>query len=122
LLVVASLMSIGLFLIFCSLGIPRLVFSPHASSQADLLEVTKRRFQLQGLIEIAGGVVLIVSLKATGASVLAILNEVAAVVLLVIAALTAWRLKRNGVARSAYAPWAGLALLCLMELVFRLSA
>jgi len=122
LLVVASLMSIGLFLIFCSIGIPRVVFSPHASSQADRHEVTKRRFQLQGLIEIVGGIVFIVSLKATGASVLAILNEVAAVVLLVVAALTAWRLRRNGLARNTFAPWAGLALLCLLELVFRLSA
>lgn len=115
-------MSIGLFLTFCSIGIPRLVFSPHASLQADRLEVTKRQFQMQGVVEIVGGVALIVSLKATGTSALAIVNEVAAAGLLLVASLTAWRLRRNGQASNIVAPGAALAALCLMELIFRFAA
>ncbi len=121
-LVVASLTSIALFLAFFSIGAPRIVFNPHASSQADRLEYTKRRFQLQGALEIVLGVVLVVGLKATGSSALAILNELAAVGLLVLASLTGWRLRQTRVAIRVYGPWFALALACLVELVFRLAA
>lgn len=121
-LVVASLTSIALFLTFFSIGAPRIVFNPHASSQADRLDYTKRRFQLQGILEIILGVLLVIGLKATGSSLLAIVNEVAALSLLVLASLTGWRLRQMRAATRVYGPWLALALACLLELVFRLAA
>ena len=121
-LVVASLTSIALFLTFFSIGAPRVVFNPHASSQADRLEYTKRGFQLQGALEIVLGVLLVIGLKATGSSLLAILNELAALGLLVLASLTGWRLRQTRAAVRVYGPWFALGFACLVELLFRLAA
>jgi hypothetical protein len=122
LLVVASLTSLALFLAYFSIGIQRVVFSPHASAQAGRLEITKRNYRLQGAVEVVAGVLLVVGLKGTGASTLAIVNDAAAVVLLAITAWTARRVARNEESTRAFVPWAALAFACLLELVFRLFA
>lgn len=121
-LVVASLTSLALFLVFFSLGVQRVVYSPHASARAGRLKIAKRHYRLQGLIEVAAGVLLVVGLKGTGVTFLAVVNVAAAVVLLIVTAVTARRVARNEESTRAFVPWAALALACLLEVIFRLFA
>ncbi len=76
--ILASLLSIALFLAFGSIGAQKIVFNPTMSKAADHLGFTKRGYQSIGVIEVLGAIALLVGLASTRSSILGIINEVAA--------------------------------------------
>ena len=121
-LVVASLISVALFLAFFSTGAQKILFNPVTSRQADHLQLSKSAFRRLGVVEIVGGAVLLAGLSAKGSSALAIMNEVAAALLCVLMALTVIGRVRRADGLRLFAPALSLSLLALVELSFRLAA
>jgi uncharacterized membrane protein YphA (DoxX/SURF4 family) len=119
--VVAALLSIALFLAFGSSGAQKLVFNPAMSRVADHLGFTKRSYQRIGGIEVLAAIGLLIGLAAKGSSVLAIINEVSAggLFLLMVAAVTLH--VKKGDALKYIAPALVLAVLLVLELIFRLA-
>ena len=117
--VAASLLSIVLFLAFASSGLQKIGFNPATSKSAERLNVTKRNFQRIGVLEVLGALALLVGLVATGASVLAVLNEVAAGCLALLMAVAVAVHLRQRDAVKYYAPALALGLLAVVELVLR---
>ena len=117
---VASVVSIVLFLAFLTAGLQKVLFSPAMSHAAEHLGLTKRLYQRIGVIEMVAGVAVMVGLVGKGASLPAILNEVAGagLVALMIGAVVVHR--RRSDAFAAYGPALGLGLLAALEVVFRL--
>jgi len=117
---VASILSIILFLAFLTSGIQKVLFNPMASQSAGHLGFSKSAFQRIGMLEIAGGIAVMAGLTAKGASFLAILNEVAAGGLAITMGLAVYYHLREHDGFKVYAPAAGLGLVALLELIFRL--
>ncbi|HEY5265238.1 MAG TPA: DoxX family protein [Acidimicrobiales bacterium] len=118
--VAAALLSIALFLVFGSAGAQKLSFNPAMSKAAGHMGFSKRAYQRIGLLEVLGGLALLVSCVAHGSSFLAILNEVAAGCLVVLMALAVVFHVRKGDAVKFFAPALVIGLLTLLELIFRL--
>jgi uncharacterized membrane protein YphA (DoxX/SURF4 family) len=119
---VASLISLVLFLAFATSGLQRILFNPAMSHLAERLGYSKASFRRLGVAEMVGAVGLLVGLASTGSSVLAIINEVAAAALTVIAFWeVAGQLRRRDTLRS-YSPMLAMGVLALVELAFRLAA
>lgn len=118
--VVASLLSIGLFLAFGSAGAQKIVFNPAMSKAADRLGITKRAYQRIGGVEVLGGIALLIGLAAKRSSPLAIVNEIGAGGLGVMMALVVVAHLRKRDAAKYFAPALVLGVLALVELVFRL--
>lgn len=119
---VASIISIMLFLVFASAGIQKVTFNPLMSAGASRLGFSKSAYQRIGMLEILGAIGLMVGLAATGTSVLAIINDVAAGALAVMMILATATHMRHGEKWKSFAPALGLAGLSLLELVLRLIA
>ncbi len=119
---VASIISIMLFLVFVSAGIQKVTFNPLMSAGASRLGFSKSAYQRIGLLEILGGVGVLVGLAATGTSMLAIINDASAGALTILMILASATHMRHGEKWKSYAPALGLAVLALLELVLRLSA
>ncbi len=117
---VASILSLALFVAFVTAGAQKVIFNPSMSHAAERLGFSKSAYQRIGVAEIVAGVVLIAGLSATGSSLLAILNEVAAagLVLLMIGAVRSHR--RAGEAWRSALPALALGAAALLEVVFRL--
>ncbi|MHB1209927.1 MAG: DoxX family protein [Acidimicrobiales bacterium] len=118
---VASILSIILFLAFLTSGIQKVLFNPMASQSAGHLGFSKSAFQKIGMLEIAGGVAVMAGLAAKGTSFWAILNEVAAGGLTITMILAVYFHLREHDGFKVYAPAAGLGLVALLELIFRLA-
>jgi len=118
---VASILSIILFLAFLTSGIQKVLFNPLASQSAGHLGFSKSAFQRIGMVEIAGAVAVMAGLAAKGTSFWAILNELAAGGLTVTMILAVYFHVRKGDDVKVFAPAAGLAVLALLELIFRLA-
>ncbi|HEY5104710.1 MAG TPA: DoxX family protein [Acidimicrobiales bacterium] len=119
--VAAALLSIALFLAFASAGAQKLSFNPAMSRAADHMGFSKRGYQRIGALELLGGLALLIGCVARGSSFLAILNEVTAGCFVVLMALAVVFHLRKGDAIKYFAPAAVLAILSLLELIFRLS-
>lgn len=119
---VASILSILLFLVFASSGLQKVRFNPMASQSAGHLGFSKTAYQRIGVLEIAGGIGLLVGLSAKASSFWGILNEVAAVGLVVTMLLAVYFHLRKGDNAKIFTPALVLGLLALLELVFRLAA
>jgi uncharacterized membrane protein YphA (DoxX/SURF4 family) len=119
--VVASLLSIVLFLAFSSAGAQKIIFNPVMSKAAGHLGFTKRSYRGIGLIEVLGAIGLLIGLAAKGSSLLAIVNEIAAAGLFVMMVLAVTFHLRNGDKAKYFAPALILGVLALLELIFRLN-
>jgi uncharacterized membrane protein YphA (DoxX/SURF4 family) len=119
--VVASLLSIVLFLAFGSAGAQKLIFNPVMSKAADHLGFTKRSYRAIGGIEVLGAIGLLIGLAAKGSSFLAIVNEIAAAGLCVMMVLAVIFHLRRGDKAKYFAPALVLGVLALLELIFRLN-
>ena len=119
---VTSIISIMLFLVFVSGGIQKVTFNPLMSASAARLGFSKSAYRRLGFLEILGGLGLLVGLSATGTSIWAILNDVAAGALTIMMILAVGTHLRHGEKWRAYAPALILAVAALVELVLRLSA
>ncbi len=116
---VASVVSIVLFLAFLTTGLQKVLFNPVMSRVAGHLGLTKRLYQRLGIAEMAAAIAVMVGLKASGSSVLAIVNEVAAGALVALTASAVVTHRRAGDSITALAPAAVLGLLAAIELIFR---
>ena len=116
---VASVLSLMLFLIFATSGLQKLIFNPLMSAGASRLGFTKAAYQRLGALEIFGAVGIVVGLTATGSSLWAIVNEVAAGALAVLMILAVGTHLRRGERWRHYGPALGLAAGALVELVTR---
>ncbi|HEV3267825.1 MAG TPA: DoxX family protein [Acidimicrobiales bacterium] len=119
--VVASLLSILLFLAFASAGSQKIIFNPVMSKAAGHLGFTKRSYRSIGVIEVLGAIGVLVGLAAKGSSLLAILNEAAAgglFVMMVLAVIVHLRKKDKS---KYFAPALALGVLAIAELILRLS-
>lgn len=119
--ILASLLSIALFLAFASIGAQKIVFNPAMSKAADHLGFTKRGYQRVGAVEVLGAIALLVGLASTRSSLLGVINEVAAggfVVMMLAAAVTHLR---KGDRLKGAAPALVFGLFALLALVCRLG-
>jgi uncharacterized membrane protein YphA (DoxX/SURF4 family) len=120
--VTAALLSIALFLAFCSAGAQKLSFNPAMSKSAEHLGFSKNGYRRIGTLEVLGGLALLAGCVAKGTSFLALLNEVAAGCLVVLMLLAVVFHLRQGDAPKYFAPALGLAVLTLLELIFRVAS
>ncbi len=119
--IVASLLSVILFLAFVSAGIQKVQFNPVMSATAQRLGFSKSGYRRIGLVEMAGGLGLLVGLSGARGSFWGIVNEGAAgaLTLVMIAAVVVHLRKGDGA--KVLAPAAVLGLLALVELISRLG-
>ncbi|MHB8379433.1 MAG: DoxX family protein [Acidimicrobiales bacterium] len=119
--VVASLLSIVLFLAFGSAGAQKIIFNPVMSKAAGRLGFTKRAYRTIGAIEVVGAVGVLIGLAAKRPTFLAVVNEIAAGGLFVMMVFIVTIHLRNGDKAKYFAPALVLAVLALVELIFRLN-
>ncbi len=119
---VASVLALILFLAFASAGVQKVIFNPLTSSAASHLGFTKSAYRRIGILEIVGAIALVVGLTATGSSIEAIVNEVAAASLVVLMGAAVFIHRRHGDHLAALAPALVLGVAALAELAFRLAA
>ena len=119
---VASVLALILFLAFASAGVQKVIFNPLTSSAASHLGFTKSAYRRIGILEIVGAIALVVGLTATGSSIEAIVNEVAAACLVVLMGAAVIIHRRHGDHLATLAPALVLGVATLAELAFRLAA
>ena len=119
--IVASMLSIVLFLAFVTSGVQKVRFNPMMSESAERLGITKSGYQRIGAVEMAGGLGLLVGLSSKSSSLLGIINELAGAGLVVVMLLAlALHVRRRDNAK-LMAPAMALGALALLEVVFRLA-
>lgn len=118
--IVASLLSIMLFLAFVAAGIQKVQFNPVMSAMAQRHGFSKDGYQRIGLLEIAGGVGLLVGLAGSRGSLWGIVNELAAAGLTLMMGAAVVVHLRKGDGAKLLAPAGVLGLLTLLELLSRL--
>jgi uncharacterized membrane protein YphA (DoxX/SURF4 family) len=119
--IVASLLSIILFLAFISAGIQKVQFNPMMSASAQHLGFSKSGYRRIGLLEIAGGLGVLVGLAAARGSFWGMVNELAALGLAVTMGLAVVFHLRKGDHFKHLAPAMVLGLLAVIELISRLA-
>jgi uncharacterized membrane protein YphA (DoxX/SURF4 family) len=119
--VIAALLSIALFLAFCSAGAQKLSFNPTMSKAADHMGFSKSAYRRIGTLEVVGGLALLIGCVARGSSFLALLNEAAAAGLVVLMVLAVAIHLRKGDGLKYWSPAAAFGLAVLIELIFRIS-
>jgi len=119
--VTASVLSILLFLAFASAGFQKIVFNPLMSSAAEHVGFSKPAYQRVGVLELAGAVGMIAGVVAKRATLLGVLNEVAAAGLVVTMVLAVYFHVRAGDGAKECAPALLLGVLALLELLLRLG-
>ena len=118
---VASILSIVVFLAFVTTGAQKMIFNTMASRAAEHMGLTKRTFQLVGLLEVLGALGVMIGLAAKKGSFLTLLNEAAAAGLVVTMAAAIIFHFRKGDGLKGSATALVLGALCLIELVLRLA-
>jgi hypothetical protein len=117
---VASVVSIVLFLAFATTGVQKLIFNTMASQSAERLGLRKRTFQGLGLVEMLGALGVMVGLAGRHGTWLALVNEICAGVLALVAVALATAYVRRGDGLRGAAPALSLAVGCLIEVALRL--
>ncbi len=117
---VASIITIALFLVLLTSG--SLAMAGESSTQhlANRLGVDHRLFRRLGIAQVAVAIGLMVGVAGRGSSALAIVNDVAAGVLVVLAALAVLLERRQHTAWRSVTPVALVVLAAVAELVLRL--
>jgi DoxX-like protein len=116
----AAIISIALFLVFMTIGAQKIVFNPTMSHSADRLGFTKAGYRRLGVVELAGGVAVLVGL-ASAADALAVVNEAGAGVLVLTGLITLWRQQRARDPWRAMWPTIALIAVCAAEGIVRLT-
>lgn len=119
--VVASLLSLVLFIAFASAGAQKILFNPAVSRIAGHLGFTKRVYQRVGGLEVIGAIAVLAGMAAQRSTFLGILNIAAAGGLTVLMAMAVITHLRKSDALKFYAPALGLGVLAVIELVARLT-
>ena len=117
---VASVLSVALFLAFLAAGLQKVLFNPVVSAAAGRLGFTKKSYQRIGLLEIAGGVGIVVGLYSQSPSWRAVVNEVAAAALAALMGFAVYYHVRARDASRVFAPALTLGLVALIDLIVRL--
>jgi uncharacterized membrane protein YphA (DoxX/SURF4 family) len=118
--VAAALLSIVLFLAFCSAGAQKIVFNPAMSKSADHLGFTKRAYRRLGGVEVLGSLAVLIGLTGKGTSALGVINEIGAAGLTVMMVLAVGVHLRKSDSAKYFTPALVLGVLALLELIFRL--
>lgn len=118
---VASILSIIMFLAFATTGTQKIIFNTMASKAAGHLGITKKVFQLVGSLEILGALGVLIGLASKKGTFLTLVNEVAAVGLVVTMVLAVALHLRKGDGMKGAAPAIVLGAVCLVELILRLA-
>jgi uncharacterized membrane protein YphA (DoxX/SURF4 family) len=119
--IVASLLSIALFLAFGSAGAQKISFNPAMSRVADHLGFAKRSYQSLGVLEVLGAIALLIGLAAARTSLWGIVNEVAAGCLAVMMVLAVVVHLSKGDSAKYFTPALALGVVALVELATRLA-
>jgi hypothetical protein len=96
-------------------------FNPMMSSAAEHLGFSKVAYQRIGFLEFVGAVAVLIGLASGRSSFLGVLNEVAVVGLAVTMIGAVYFHLRKGDAFAVFAPAGALAVLSILELIFRLG-
>ena len=117
---VASIITIALFLVLLTSG--SLAMAGESSTQhlADRLGVSHPTFRRAGIAQVVVAIALMVGVAAQGKTALAIVNDVAAAVAIVLAVVAVLLERRHGASWRTVTPVALLALAAVAELAFRL--
>jgi uncharacterized membrane protein YphA (DoxX/SURF4 family) len=118
--VAASLISIALFLLFATSGLQKLRFNPMMSQSADHLGFEKKAYQRIGGLELLGALGLLVGLSAKGGFWF-LVNWLAAAGLALLVLGAVYFHRKVGDKVSEFAPALVLALVCILELIFRFA-
>jgi uncharacterized membrane protein YphA (DoxX/SURF4 family) len=118
--VAACMLSIVLFLAFMTSGAQKVVFNAFMSQSAERLGFSRATYRRVGVVELLGAVALLAGLSSSG-NWLARVNEAAAVVLSLAAAVTLVAQLRARDSIRRYGPLLAMAALALVELGLRLS-
>ncbi len=116
----AAITSIALFLVFMTIGAQKIVFNPTMSHAADRLGFTKAGYRRLGVVELVGGVAVMVGL-ASAADAPAVVNEAGVGVLVLTGLVTLWRQQRARDPWRAMWPTVALIAVCAAEAVVRLT-
>lgn len=116
----AAITSIALFLAFMTIGAQKIVFNPTMSHAADRLGFTKGAYRRLGVVELAGGVAVMVGLASAG-DALATVNEAGAGALVLTGLYTAWRQRRAEEPWRSIWPTLALVAVCAAEGAVRLT-
>ena len=117
---VASVVSVALFLAFLAAGVQKVLFNPVVSAAAGRLGFTKKSYQRIGLLEIVGGVGIVVGLYSRGPSWRAVVSEVAAAALVTLMGFAVYYHVRARDSSRVVAPALTLGLVALVDLLVRL--
>lgn len=119
--VVASLLSIVLFLAFVTSGAQKIQFNPYTSAVAQRLGFSKRAYQRLGLLEVVAAIAVLVGVASARGSLLGIINVVASSVLAVVMLLAVvFHLRKKDPFKS-YAPALVLFVLAILQVIFRVA-
>lgn len=117
--IVASILSMVLFLAFVTAGIQKLQFNPVVSEVAGRLGFSKKAYRRIGVLEILAGIAVLVGLSSDRGSVLGIINEVASGGLALMMVIAVAVHLRKGDPFKSYAMALVLFVLCLAQLLLR---
>jgi len=119
--VIASLLSIVLFLAFVTSGAQKIQFNPYTSAVAQRLGFSKSSYRRIGILEVIGAVAVLVGLASPRGSALGIVNVIASSVLAVVMLIAVvFHLRSNDPFKS-YAPALVLFVLAVLQVIFRMA-
>ena len=119
--VIASLLSIVLFLAFATSGAQKIQFNPYTSAIAQRLGFSKSAYQRIGVLEVVAGIAVLVGLASERGSVLGIINVVASSVLAAVMLLAVVFHLRVKDPFKSYAPALVLFVLAVLQVIFRVA-
>ena len=119
--VVASLLSIILFLAFVTSGAQKIQFNPYTSAVAQRLGFSKRAYRRIGALEIVGAIAVLVGLASARGSLLGVINIVASGVLAVVMLLAVVVHLRAKDPFKSYAPALVLFALAVLQVICRVA-
>ena len=118
--IVASLLSIILFLAFATAGIQKIQFNPVMSATSQRLGFSKSAYRRIGLAELVGAIAVLIGVASARSSLWGIVNEIAALALVLTMLLAIAVHIRKGDSMRQLSPAAVLGVVALAELLSRL--
>ncbi|MGD1013520.1 MAG: DoxX family protein [Acidimicrobiales bacterium] len=119
--VVATILSIVLFLAFAPSGLQKIRFNPMMSAAAEHLGFSKAAYQRIGVVEFAGALGVLIGLASARSTFLGALNIAAATGLAVTMIGAVFFHLKHGDEFVLFAPAGTLAIISILELIFRLG-
>jgi hypothetical protein len=105
--------------VFAASGLQKIRFNPMMSSASEHLGFSKAAYQRIGVLECAGAGAVLVGLASSRGSFLGVLNEAGAAGLLITMTLAVYFHLKKGDKFALFAPALALAILSLLEVIFR---